>query len=395
MKRLALLCSLLLAAAVPLRASGSGDPYEDLADKLGQAAAKKLTDKKIAVLTFEYVDGRASSGGRAVSEKLTNRFVELGQLTVIERGMVEKVMKELEFQNTGTVDPESAKKLGKGLGVDAIVTGTIEDASYGNVEINARVIKTETYEIIAAATVKAKKTWNDQSAPSAESAPAQQESAPAPVYRQPSSSGPRKGRGFLDLMLGASNATMNFSMTTPLASGSANNLATGSSGVFGMRVGGFGEIIGGDFEMSGFNHGNTLQRVNINGLTFPGLNMPADFLHVNTFEMSGDLLMRFPTGETIIPYFGLGLGLSINNVTSNSSGTWLIMNGGGRLNQTVPGFLFRVPFGVRFHVSDPLDLFLEGRFWMNTFTFDQGIAGITDTLTEQGFQFLGGIGLSF
>jgi len=66
--------------------------------------------------------------------------------------MVEKVMKELEFQNGGTVDPETAKKLGKGLGVEAIVTGSLQDLSYGNVEINARVIKTQTYEIIAAST---------------------------------------------------------------------------------------------------------------------------------------------------------------------------------------------------------------------------------------------------
>jgi hypothetical protein len=124
---------------------------------------------------------------------------------------------------------------------------------------------------------------------------------------------------------------------------------------------------------------------------FSGVPIPAGFLHVNTFEMSGDLMIRLPTGERVIPYFGLGLGLSINNVTSN----YIEMYNGALENQTEPGFLFRVPFGVRFHVADPLDLFIEGRFWMNTFSFNQNISGVNNTITEQGFQFLGGVGLSF
>lgn len=393
MKRLALLMSAVLMLNSTAHAA-NGDPYEELAAKLSSMASRKLSEKKIAVLTFDYVDGRASSGGRAVAEKLTNRFVELGEFTVIERGMVEKVMRELEFQNTGGVDPDAAKKLGKGLGVDAIVTGTLSDAAYGNVEVNARIIKTESYEIVAAATAKVKKTWGDQAAPPQEAAAAvSQETVSAPSVRR--SSGPRKGRGFLDIMIGSSSSTMDFEMSTSLASGSVTGLETNPSGVFGMRVGGFGEIFGGDVEFSVFNHANTRQRVILNGVTFPGAMMPEDFLQVNTFEISGDLLMRFPTGDKVIPYFGLGMGMSMNNVTSNSNGVYLAMSGGSRLDQTVPGFLFRVPFGMRVHVADPLDIFLEGRAWMNTFTFDQELVGVTDTITQRGFQLLGGVGLSF
>jgi hypothetical protein len=52
------------------------------------------------------------------------------------------------------------------LGVDAIVTGTLEDQSNGNVEVSARLIKTESFEILAASTQEVEKTWQDQ--PSAE-----------------------------------------------------------------------------------------------------------------------------------------------------------------------------------------------------------------------------------
>ena len=393
MKRLTYLLSMLLSSllvASPLLAGD--DPYEDMAVKLSAKAGKKLSEKKIAILTFDYIDGRSSTGGRVVSEKLTNRFVELGDMTVIERGMVEKVMKELEFQNTGSVDPEKAKKLGKGLGVEAIVTGTLQDESYGNVEINARVIKTETYEIIAAATIKVKKTWSDAPPPQPAAAAPAEEEAPAQKasYRSPSS-GPQNVHGYLDFLAGASNAKMNatFSYAT-MGRVTMSNLTTNSAGVVGLRVGGFGEILGGDFEMSGFNHGTLLQPPTIRGYLIP-VNLPQNFLQVGTFEMSGDLMLRFPTGERVIPYFGLGMGLSINTITSSV----LPMYGGRLLSQTEPGFLFRVPVGVRFRPVDPLTLFVEGRFWMNTFSFNRGYAGETDTITETGSQFLAGIGLSF
>jgi len=133
--------------------------YDTMAEKLSARAVQKLSDKKVAVLPFEYVDGRKSAGGRVVAEELTNRIVELGDLTVIERALVEKVMKELEFQMSGAVDPDTAKKIGKGLGVEAIITGTLEDLGGNKVEVNARVIKTETYEIIAVASGNVGKTW--------------------------------------------------------------------------------------------------------------------------------------------------------------------------------------------------------------------------------------------
>jgi TolB-like protein len=133
--------------------------FDAMAEKLSARAVQKLSDKKVAVLPFEYVDGRKSAGGRVVAEELTNRIVELGDLTVIERGLVEKVMSELEFQMSGAVDPDTAKKIGKGLGVEAIITGTLEDLGDDRVEVNARVIKTESYEIIAAASGEVVKTW--------------------------------------------------------------------------------------------------------------------------------------------------------------------------------------------------------------------------------------------
>ncbi len=54
----------------------------------------------------------------------------------------------------GLIDPKSAKELGKILGVDAIVSGTIADVG-DSLRVNARLISTETGEVlsVAAATI--------------------------------------------------------------------------------------------------------------------------------------------------------------------------------------------------------------------------------------------------
>jgi len=65
------------------------------------------------------------------------------------------------------------------------------------------------------------------------------------------------------------------------------------------------------------------------------------------------------------------------------------------LNQVAPGFLFRVPVGVRFNLADNVGAFIEGRFWMNSFTFNRNFSGENDSITETGTQILAGVGLLF
>jgi hypothetical protein len=408
MKRLALLCALLLAAGDPLRAA-SADPYEELAARLSSAAAKKLTDKKIAVLTFDYVDGRSSPGGRTVAEKLTNRFVELGELTVIERSMVEKVMGELEFQNRGTVDPDAAKKLGKGLGVEAIVTGTLEPSGSGQIEINARIIKTESYEIVAAGSQKVKKTWQD-AAP--DTGPATPEVTSTPVSRPAPAFGNGKGRGYLDFLFGPSAGTVDVDLSAsqtvtatqlgvpvsiPVGTRSASftGLTMSPATVLGLRVGGFKGILGGDMELGSFTHGTEKQTVSstIGGFRL-NVPLPQDYLTIQTNYFVGDLHLCLPMGNDgrLVPYFGLGLGLSMNNVTSDYVRMY---PGNVLLNDSALGFMFRVPFGIRFFPTDHFSLFMEGRPWFNNFAIDRDYSGETDTINQRGFQFLLGLGLGF
>ena len=137
---------------------GRGDPYMSMAQELSESAGL-LQNPKIAIMAFSYADKDKPEVGMMVSERLTTRIVKLRKFKVIERQLLENVMQELHLEGTGVMDEETTKKLGKVLGVEAIVTGTIMNLNNTTAEINARLIQTDTAEVIATSAQEVRKTW--------------------------------------------------------------------------------------------------------------------------------------------------------------------------------------------------------------------------------------------
>ncbi len=425
-KHMSFAISLVLALPLNVFARESVDPFDAIVQKLTDKAESKLTDKKIAVLGFDYIDGRKSPGGRVVAEKLTNRFVEAGKFEVIERSMVQKVISELEFQNSATINPETARSLGKGLGVEAIVTGTLEDVGRGKVEVGARMIKTESYQIMAASVQKVHKTWQDGEAPVVRTAqnadpPSPQSAAVEPVF-VPTKFQRLKTHlhGFFDFMLGTSNSKMDLSIDNPrrftfenevgldvngnlsdnasFRSLSFSGLQTESSVPIGFRAGVYGDVFGGAFEMSYYSHAIKPQNTTytLNGVNRGGFRFTREYLKVSVLNiLTGDLFVKIPTSDRIFPYLGFGMGMTLNTVSSS----YLKQNAGGivsaSLSETEPGFTYRIPIGVRAMFSDNFGMFGEWRYNYNTFTFNRNIASENDKITMTGSQFLLGLSLVF
>lgn len=146
--------------------------------------------KRVAVLNFDYatvqgniqaIFGTNQDVGKGVADMLVTKLVNSGVYSVIERKALDKVLAEQNFSNSDRADPSSAARIGKILGVDAIIIGSItqfgrDDKSLGVaggalggiagryglggvgkrnakavVGINARLINTDTAEILAAA----------------------------------------------------------------------------------------------------------------------------------------------------------------------------------------------------------------------------------------------------
>jgi len=124
-----------------------------LADKISQHMAEK-EKTKIAVIPFQDLKtDMITTLGKYIAEELTTALFNSGKFHIMERNLLNKVLDELKLSQTGAVDSSSAKELGKITGVDAVVTGTIQDL-ITRVAVNCRLIETETGNIFAAASEK-------------------------------------------------------------------------------------------------------------------------------------------------------------------------------------------------------------------------------------------------
>jgi curli biogenesis system outer membrane secretion channel CsgG len=96
------------------------------ATQLAQATAKK----RLVVMDFDYgttnsyyTSYRGVGAAKGISELLINELVNNGTYTVVDRSKLEQVLKQ--ENRSGTMDAGTAAEIGKKLGVDAVLIGTI------------------------------------------------------------------------------------------------------------------------------------------------------------------------------------------------------------------------------------------------------------------------------
>lgn len=140
---------------------------------------------RIAVLGFDNNSTFTYWGdnlGAAAADELTTQLVRSGRFTVVERSQVNAILEEQHFGLSGAVNPATAAEIGKILGVQAVVTGSITQfsvdrrsggigafrASYTEAEskMDIRLVSTTTAEILAVAEGQGKKRmggigWED------------------------------------------------------------------------------------------------------------------------------------------------------------------------------------------------------------------------------------------
>lgn len=152
----------MLAAAVLAGrpAMSHADDTDLLARTLGDAAVRRSV-KRVAIVPFAGPRGGTSYSGAVMSERLISRLLARGGLEVVERPLLESVLREQKLGLFGIMDPRSARALGRVLGVDAIVSGTAVELRNERVEINARLIDTETAQVLAGASGRVSKDWEE------------------------------------------------------------------------------------------------------------------------------------------------------------------------------------------------------------------------------------------
>jgi len=135
---------------------GQGTTQDSLDSRLSslvQQISDGLTEnqkQKIAVVEFADLKGNVTDFGRYLAEELITRLHQARKFKVVERNMLNKIIAEQKLSLTGAIEPTSAQKLGKLLGVDAIASGSISDLGK-SFKVNARLINTETGEVFSVA----------------------------------------------------------------------------------------------------------------------------------------------------------------------------------------------------------------------------------------------------
>jgi len=103
----------------------------------------------LAVLPFQTSGLGVEMGNINVVEQLMTTFYNLNRFKLFERSQLESILEEQNLGMSGLLDASTAAQIGKGIGVDAIVLGSVT-RSGNNMAIDARLIDTETAQLITA-----------------------------------------------------------------------------------------------------------------------------------------------------------------------------------------------------------------------------------------------------
>ena len=129
----------LASVAYPQAAPAPAQAAAPAASTPPAASAPQGRKKRVAVFDFDYATVHADVAalfgsdvdvGKGISDLLVNYLVKDGTYSVIERKALDKILTEQNFSNSDRANPNSAAKIGKLLGVDAIIVGSI--TQFGN-----------------------------------------------------------------------------------------------------------------------------------------------------------------------------------------------------------------------------------------------------------------------
>ncbi len=103
----------------------------------------------VAILPFEN-KGASRDLGEIILDKMITVLWNQERFKVMERAALNQVLAEQSLGQTGVLDATTAAEIGKGIGVDAIIIGSVAASASGALSIDTRVIDTESAAIIVA-----------------------------------------------------------------------------------------------------------------------------------------------------------------------------------------------------------------------------------------------------
>jgi TolB-like protein len=128
---------------------------DQLAQKVNEAVPEGR-ELKIAIIDFPDLQGTTCDLGRYIANRLTTQLSQNQKISVIERQQVGKTLTDLKFSTSDLGDPKNVKQLGKTIGADTLVMGSISDMDK-QIDVDARMIDIESNKTLKGATATVNK----------------------------------------------------------------------------------------------------------------------------------------------------------------------------------------------------------------------------------------------
>ncbi|UCG62394.1 MAG: hypothetical protein JSV52_03665 [Candidatus Zixiibacteriota bacterium] len=97
---------------------------------------------------------------KGLADFFEHDFGKISTLRVVERDKIDFILKEIELQQSGAVDVATAVKVGKILGAQLMVFGSITQLDDKNTRMVVRAVKVETSEIVASVDKEGKPNYS-------------------------------------------------------------------------------------------------------------------------------------------------------------------------------------------------------------------------------------------
>jgi hypothetical protein len=98
---------------------------EDIPMVKGMKVKIYLPKKKIAVLDFGIKENKNSENQKLAMNELITKLVQSGQFIVVEREKIDMILQEHQLIDSGLLEQNEAKKLGKLVAADVVLTGNM------------------------------------------------------------------------------------------------------------------------------------------------------------------------------------------------------------------------------------------------------------------------------
>jgi len=111
--------------------------------------------RRVAIIPFSDGPGyQGRNSGQAVAGFIVGRIAQSARFKLVERTKMKTVIGEKDLQSSSMLDPSTAARYGKLLGVDAVIVGSVSEYEHHRGMIPAAYVTIPTNEYTVSATLR-------------------------------------------------------------------------------------------------------------------------------------------------------------------------------------------------------------------------------------------------